>query len=124
MPSGFACDMSSGKCVHHHLSAGGKTSDLHLADLKMSEILPATPTSTSHEMGEIRPATPTSTSQELGEIRPTTPTSTSQEMSEIRPAGGFCKDGKWCEHKCCYNSTGQTVGCCKFRNGNFYEFCF
>ena len=101
--------MSSGKCVHHHLSAGGKTSDLHLADLKMSEILPATPTSTSHEMGEIRPATPTSTSQEMG---------------EIRPAGGFCKDGKWCEHKCCYNSTGQTVGCCKFRNGNFHEFCF
>ena len=43
---------------------------------------------------------------------------TEEEGSEKK--GAFCKNGLWCKSgTCCYDSTGATVGCCKFNKGTF-----
>ncbi|XP_063693192.1 uncharacterized protein LOC134825040 isoform X3 [Bolinopsis microptera] len=64
--------------------------------------------------------------QVMGEISPAQHIPSSRGMSNksIPEEGsgddgkGFCKDGKWCGvEKCCYDSDGKTVGCCKFVKG-------
>ena len=64
-------------------------------------------------MSEIRPALHIPASRGMSNI------SIPEEITKVGEDGkGFCKDGKWCGvEKCCYDSAGKTVGCCKFAKG-------